>query len=177
VQAKVESLLGAKSHLQFLRIDIQGDDGNLTLRVSIDHDAFNTHVGTLGKTFLISNHPTKTAAELVALFRQQITIERAFSYLKCPDFCAARPIFASTDESIQGHLFSCVVGLLLMTVLVREVRKTYPDMSFDHIREALEAVTVATVQPGNTAKVIKTFVQMPPDALKLVNLLHLDADL
>ncbi len=154
----------------FLRVDLKGEYGNLTLRITIDNDTFYTHIGTLGKTFLISNHPTKNAAELVALFRQQITIERAFANLKCPDFCA------STDESIQGHLLSCVMCLLLMMVLVREVRKVCPEMSFGHIRESLGNVTVATVHLKNTTKVIRTFVQMPLDAQKLVSILHLDAN-
>jgi transposase len=177
VETKIESLLGARAHLQFLRVDLQGEDGNLTLHVSIDQDALNTHAGTLGKTFLISNHPTKTAAELVALFRQQITIERAFSFLKNPDLCAAQPIFHSCDESIQGHLFSCVFGLLLLTLLAREVQKTFPGMSLGRIRELLASVTVATIKTGHSAKVTKTFTQMPPDAQKLAGLLHLDAKL
>src|SRR5271157_2083452 len=52
VEKKVESLLGAKSHLSFLHVDIEGNTGALQLHVEIDHDAFNTHVGTLGKSFL-----------------------------------------------------------------------------------------------------------------------------
>lgn len=118
VLKKIESLV-AKTHLPFLHIDLQGEDGSMALHLTINQDAFNTHAGTLGKTFLISNHPSKSAAELVELFRQQITIERAFSYLKGADLCPASPIFHSCDESIQGHLFSCVIGLLLMTLLAR----------------------------------------------------------
>ncbi len=173
VEQKIGSLLGAKTHLQFLRVDLQGNDGELSLRVTIDEGAVNAHVGTLGKTFLISNHPSKSAAELVVLFRQQITIERAFSYLKEPYLCPAQPIFHSCDGSIQGHLFSCVIGLLLMTLLAREVQKTYPEMSLRHIRELLLDVTVATVASGNTTKVARAFTQMPPDAQKLADLLHL----
>jgi transposase len=177
VEKKIESLLGAKTHLPFLRVDLRGKDGNLALHVSIDQDALNTHVGTLGKAFLISNHPTKTAKELVALFRQQITIERAFSFLKSPDLCSAQPMFHSCDESIQGHIFSCVLGLLLLSLLAREIRKTFPEMSLGRIRELLASVTVATIKTGHSSKVTKTFTQMAPDAQKLAGLLHLDASL
>jgi transposase len=173
VQKKVESLVG-KSHLEFLRVDLQGEDGSLVLQLTVDQDALNTHASTLGKSFLISNHPAMSAAELVELFRQQITIERAFSYLKNSDLCPASPIFHSCDASIQGHLFSCVIGLLLVTLLAREVQKVHPEKSLEHICELLSSVTAATVQASPAAKVIKTLTEMPPEAQELVDFLQLN---
>jgi transposase len=131
-------------------------------------------VATLGKSYLITNHPETTPLQdLVWMFRQQTTVERAFAYLKCPEFCAARPIFHHCDDSIQGHLFICVLGLLLMTLLTREVNQSEPTWSLNEIRDKLLKVEAVSIKyPGN-AKAQVQLANIKPDAQYLVDQLQL----
>ncbi|MHA1394322.1 MAG: hypothetical protein ACTSRZ_12520, partial [Promethearchaeota archaeon] len=68
----------------------------------MDDKALTSKVDSPGKTFLLSNHPTLSPFELVWLYRQQYTVERAFKYIKSPSLLSVRPIYHWTDESIRG---------------------------------------------------------------------------
>ena len=127
--------------------------------------------------FIITNNPSMPVSDVVWLFRQQIMIERAFSYLKSPNIVSVRPIFHRIDDSIRGHVFSCVLGLLLLTLLVRNVQKTKPDMSFFDITENLASITASCISFSGTSKIIKKIAAMSPEAESLCQELHLASSL
>lgn len=175
VRTKVESLISVKDHKRFIQTSIQEDNGKISIDIHINKELLQDHIETLGKTYIITNNLHKSAEELVWLFRQQVTVERAFSYLKSPDLLHARPIFHYKDSSIQGHLFSCVIGLLLETLLLREVRKTYPEFSLAHLIEVLSTVNVVEIKYGGHQKPVRKLSHLSPDAEKLCDLLHISS--
>ncbi len=127
VRKKIEKMVPKKGHWHFLKCDMREEGGKVEYTLEVDEITLANYVATLGKSYLITNHPTKALEDLAWLFRQQVTVERAFTYLKSPDLSRARPIFHRKDTSIRGHLFTCALGLLLLTILAREVRKTRPE--------------------------------------------------
>jgi transposase len=173
VQAKIHGMIPA-ARRAFITTDVSGETGHLAIMIVVNQEALDQHVITLGKSFIITNHASMPVTDVVWLFRQQITIERAFSYLKSPDIASVRPIFHHTDDSIRGHVFSCVLGLLLLTLVVREVQKTKPEMSFHHITENLASITAARVSFSGTQKVVTKLAAMTPDAESLCQELQLE---
>jgi len=176
VQTKVDSMI-PKTHRAFIMTNVTGDAGQVVVTVAVNQAAIDQHVQTLGKSFIITNHSSMPVADVVWLFRQQITIERAFSYLKSPDIVNVRPMFHRIDDSIRGHVFSCVLGLLLLTLLVRNVQKTKPDMSFFDITENLASITASCISFSGTSKIVKKIAAMSPEAESLCHELHLDSSL
>ncbi len=174
VKKKIATMI-SDLHQSLISVNLIEAKDKISLDLSIDHAALTSHVSTLGKSYLISNHPSKSAEEIVQLFRQQITVEQVFSYLKSPDLLRARPILAQTESSIRGHLFSCVLGLLLLTLLTREIRKTYPELTLEAIIEILSTVKAMTIQMPGSKKVHKKLARLSPEAENLVNLLNLSS--
>ena len=68
--------------------------------------------------------------------------------------------FSQTESSIRGHLFSCVLGLLLLTLLTREIGKTYPELTLEAIIEILSTVKAMTIQMPGSKKVHKKLAEL-----------------
>jgi transposase len=174
VEKKVHDLVHA-AYRPFVTTTITGENGSLEGKVVVNQDLLDDHIHALGKSYIITNHPSMAAVDVVWLFRQQIIIERAFNYLKDPDVASVRPIYHRTDDSIRGHVFSCVLGLLLSTLLVRDVQKSIPSMSFTEIVESLASITAARVTFSGAKQPVTKLATMSPDAAKLCTLLELES--
>ncbi len=174
VAAKIRSLLGAKNFLELIDFKVSGTFGKVKYSIAIDDKALTSKVDSLGKTFLLSNHPTLSPFELAWLYRQQYTVERAFKYIKSPSLLSVRPIYHWTDESIRGHLFTCVLGLLLLMLLVRKIQRGFKKMSLFEIVEYLSEIELALVRYKGSRKVIKKIVEISPEARELSEFLKLN---
>jgi transposase len=175
VRAKIESIISDKNHFQFIDYSLREESGQIYMDVKLNLEALEKYIDTLGKTYLITNHPTKDASELVWLFRQQVSVEKAFSYLKSPNLLYARPIFHNKDSSITGHLFSCVLGLLLITLLTREIRQTFPEMTMGSIFSELSSIELSEISYGGNSSKIRKLSHLSSDAEKLVDLLGFES--
>lgn len=174
VEAKINEIIKTKQYFEFISFRVTGDYGQVTYTIELKKDALQQYMETLGKSYLMTNHPTRRLPDLVWAYRQQYTIERAFKYLKHPDFLRITPIYHSKDECIRGHLFTCVLGLLLLTVLTREVQKTFPELELPHIMDLLAEIQLTQIQFSGSRKVIKKLGKMSPEAQKLAELFALD---
>ena len=75
-------------------------------------------------------------------------------------------MFHYNDESIRGHVFSCVLGLTLLSLLHREVKSKFPAMSMERMVEELKNANIVRVTTGN--KVVEKII---PKSEGLSNLL------
>ncbi|MFV2014762.1 MAG: IS1634 family transposase, partial [Candidatus Heimdallarchaeota archaeon] len=79
VNQKIENYIG-KKYLTFVNYQVEGEYADLTLEIIQNEKAAKRFEATLGKAFLISNIDNRTPAiEVIWSYRQQFTIERAFS--------------------------------------------------------------------------------------------------
>ncbi|MGH7255669.1 MAG: IS1634 family transposase, partial [Nitrospirales bacterium] len=75
----------------------------------------------LGKNLLFTDQDDWTDAQIVAGYRSQSQIEDAFRTMKDPHHIALRPQFHWTDQKIRVHVFICVIALMLVSLLRREL--------------------------------------------------------
>jgi transposase len=172
IQKKLEELIPASIRNLFHITLIEGIEHH-SLNVEINYPALMQKQSLMGKTYLITNHPTKTALELVGLFRQQITVERAFRFLKSPEILHVRPIYSRKDTSIKGHIFTCVLGLLLLTLLTRVIQKFRPQLTLEEVVDLLSSVKVAEIEIPGRKRDVRKLCKMTPEAQDLVELLGL----
>ena len=152
VEGKIISLVG-KRLLPFVNYEVKAtEEGYIEYSIEMDNDYFDEEVAKYGKSYLMTSHPKEGMAseDVVWLYRQQFTVERLFSYLKDHQQAVkVRPIFHHRDSSIQGHMFSCLMGLLLLLLLQREISTIctdFEDLEFQEIRDGLEDIKVATIK-------------------------------
>ena len=175
VEEKIQDILKTKKYFDLVDYSVSGTFGKVKYAIKINEKALKAHLDTLGKSFFLSNHPDMSPLELVWLYRQQYTVERAFKYIKSPDLLSVRPMYHWTDDSIRGHLFTCVLGLLLLTLLTRKVQREFKQMSIWNIVECLSEIELAIIHYKGTRNVLKKIVDISPQAAELSKFLKLEA--
>ena len=88
---------------------------------------------------------------------------------------SVKPMFHRTDDSIRGHLFTCVLGLLLLTLLARKVQSEFKKMSLPKIVETLSELELAVIKYEGSKRTIKKIVDVSKEAEELSKFLELEA--
>jgi transposase len=86
-----------------------------------------------GKKLTITDRKDWTTEEILKTFREQDCIEKIFRQTKDGYHCAIRPQFHHTDQKIRVHIFCCLLGLTLATILHKEVTKKGLKVSKYHL--------------------------------------------
>lgn len=179
VEEKVEAMLG-KKYKNIIDVGITGPKvlpvdkgGQFEIKVTVQDEAMAKKRKTLGKSFLMTNREDLEPLDVVWAYRQQYLTERAFKWLKNPDFLSLRPMFHRVDTSIHGHVFVCFMGLLLLSLLVHELLSLGVKTTIFKTLTHLKAITLTCITlPGRESPVLKIDTLSPPskelfDALDL----------
>jgi len=175
VEKKIQGILKTKKHLELVDYSVSGTFEKVKYKIKINKKVLKNHLDTLGKSFFLFNHPNMDPLDVVWLYRQQNTVERAFKYIKSPHLLSVRPMYHWTDDSIRGHLFTCVLGLLLLTLLTRKIQLEFKQMSIWNVVEYLSEIELAIVEYEGSKKIIKKIVEISPEAAELSRFLELEA--
>lgn len=149
VEKKLRALIG-KTYLNYINYQVEGSDGDVNFSVWINDDALAAAVDRLGKTFYMSNDADLEPIEIVWLYRQQYNVERVFNYLKLGNLVPFRPMYHFKDSSIKGHVFSIVLGLLLMLLLHREVIRQFPTVGLAEMLEVFDDIKIVEIYFSNS---------------------------
>jgi transposase len=174
VEQKIRAIIHTKAHFQFITYHVTGEFGQVNYTVTLNEDAIQAHLKTLGKSFVMTNQARMSPLDLIWLYRQQYTVEQAFKYLKNPNILRITPIYHWKDECIRGHNLTCVLGLLLLTLLHREVQRVFPELSLPRTIELLSEIRISHINFSGSRKVIKKLEKIAPAAKKLADFFELD---
>jgi transposase len=177
VKAKIESLIG-KTSLPFFLIKVSGDFATVEYSIKLNENEVKHNTETLGKSYYVSNLDD-APEDIIYRYRQQYKVERLFKYIKHSEYIRVRPLYHRNDESIRGHIFVCVMALLLLTLLEREVnlKRSGNNISIGTIIDRLTEVKLIKVQSAKSkslSKVIYKMVAISSEAQELVDLLGLE---
>ena len=118
-----------------------------TLSISVDAGARKKHEETLGKSVLFTNQDDWTPEEVIWAYREKYVVEHAFERMKCPQSIAVRPMYHHADPCIQGHVFTCVLALLLQSLLRLKLARKGVHASYRKILDALHEVKLTKIIP------------------------------
>lgn len=165
---KVKSLIGTGKYESLINFEVTGEDGDLDLKFWKNDEAIEEHVKTLGKSYVMTNDKKMSKKDVEWTHRQQYTIENSFKYLKDPHTISVRPIHHSKDTSIRGHILSCVIGLMLLRLMTREVNTKFElEMSQFKILDCLKEIQIARVILEGREEIKETVIKHSKDAGKL----------
>lgn len=149
VETKMINLISTK-FAPYIEYSIVGEDGPLQLEYGIKETEVDHYFKKLGKSYFMTNLDEISPQDIIWKYRQQYTVERAFKYIKNHNFLSIRPMFHYNDDSIRGHVFSCVLGLTLLSLLHRNVVTKFPWMSMGTMVDELKNSKIIRVHTGNT---------------------------
>lgn len=113
-----------------------------------------------GKKLLISDHDDWETEEIIKAYHEQDSIEKIFRDTKDAEHFSMRPIYHWTDQKIRVHIFICLLGLTLTTVLRKELQMRGMNISKDKLMENLSLIRQSWVKESESNKVIKVIEEM-----------------
>ena len=121
-----------------------------------------------------------STADIIRAYHGQAAVEAVFAHLKDPVHLALRPQRHWTDQKLHVHVFSCVLGYLLASVLHLKARQAgAPYASMESLLEALEEIRrVIVIRQGTKKSKPRLTTQlehMDPEAARLMETLKISA--
>jgi hypothetical protein len=158
IERDIETYLKGRQHLrEVIRFQLTGEDPHLDLTYDFDQVAFDALAQrTFGRLVLMTDRHEWSTAEIIRAYHGQSAVEAVFAHLKDPVHLALRPQNHWTDQKLHVHVFTCVLGLLLATLLhLRACRAHAPYASMESLLDALGRVRRAMIvrrSAGRTGK-------------------------
>jgi transposase len=142
VKKQVESSLSAehmKSLFNWSIMELEG--GLLQLDYSFNDASFrDLKEKRLGRSILFTSHSDWSTEKIVLAYRSQYHIEDAFKRMKNNQYLSFRPIHHFTDDKIRVHAFYCVLALLIVSLLHRELEEMGYTMSVERMLDGFQLV-------------------------------------
>lgn len=100
----------------------------------------------LGYRILITDRHDWSDEEIIAAYHGQSKVEYAFRNIKNPYHGAIRPQFHWTDQKIRVHVFTCMLGFLLESIVYRRAQMHgYEKTNYDNLFDRLKGIRLATL--------------------------------
>jgi transposase len=149
----------------------------LTFRVR--QAAFRTLAATLlGKTLLFTDRTDWTDEQIVRAYRAQHHVEADFRRLKHPRYLTFRPTFHWTDQKLRVHAFYCILALMLLNLLRRQLAQAGLPLSIVRMMDLLTGIHEVTLLYPAPSRSTKPFARtvlsdLDPTQRQLVDVLDL----
>ena len=108
---------------------------------------------SLGKSIIFTDHSDWPNERIVGTYRSQHHIEDAFKQMKDTKYLSFKPLRHFTDAHIRVHAFYCVLSLMLVSLLNKELEEMGHKMSIrrmlDKFEEAQQVISVFSSPRGN----------------------------
>jgi transposase len=176
-RAVKEILRGQHMKDLFATTICEAENGLPVLRYRFDRSAFKRlQRRKLGKTLLFTDNAHWSDEDIVSAYRGQYHVENAFRQMKDVHHVSFRPAHHWTDQKLQVHAFTCVLALMLCSVLRCELHRKGQRMSIDRMLETLESIREVQVLLSSgrgRPRVRTTHSKLDADAEGLFNALDL----
>ena len=168
IEKKVAALLKAQHMKTLFHVEVTEREDLPCLKYRFDKPAWERLQKTqLGKTIIFTDNDHWNDAEIVRGYRSQYHVEESFRTMKDPHHIAIRPQRHWTDQKITVHVFYCVLALMLVSLLRRElhlkgIEKSIPDI-LDTLTEIREVGVVHPPEGRKKNPTIKTVLSRMSD--------------
>ena len=154
VQKSVGKILKQREFMEdIFEYEIFVKDGHILLTFSDSEQKLQSiKEKQLGKTALFTDRRDLTDYQVVSAYRSAWHVENSFRQMKDTDFLTVRPIFHWTDQRIAVHIFLCVLGYRLCTLLRRELHQKGIECTIDQCLKSMNAVNRVTTFYGPITK-------------------------
>jgi len=178
-QKKVNKWLKARHMKDLFDVKITERDHLPAVSYQFNQGAWEELQATLlGKTILFTDNNNWSDAQIVDAYRASHHVENAFRQMKDPHHIALRPQYHWTDQKVRVHVFTCVLALMSVSLMQRELHMRGIDLSIRRMLELLgdiqEMVMIFPPQARDGNPTIRTSISaMSPEQRELYEILDL----
>lgn len=152
VAKKINAMIGKNPFKDIVNYSLAENNGKLSLHIEIDKEKRDAHIETLGRSVLFTNCHDWSPESVIWGYREQYVVEHAFKKMKSPTSISIRPMYHYTDRSIRIHVYVCVLGLLLLSLLRLTLSRKKVLMSYNEILEYLEYAHALKIKTSKRGK-------------------------
>lgn len=122
IKNRIKKEIKGAHQQDLIKVKIKGDPVVTDLSWHIDQNMKQEIIDRLfGRKLLISDHQNWSSQEILLTYNNQYLIEKIFKDTKNPHHFAIRPQYHWTDKKIRVHIFCCLLGLILTSLLRKEL--------------------------------------------------------
>ena len=178
VKAKLESMMNAKkSTNNILDITVKQQKGNIVVEYSINWTEFAHREKNFGKSILFTDRDDWSTEKIINVYRGRNEIEIVIKELKDPDIIRIFPMYHWTDQKIRSHVFICVLGYTLLSLLNRKLHHSGVDLSIKKMMKQLSGIQLVEIEkkgPGKQ-KPIQKITKLSKEQEQLYEIFGLDS--
>lgn len=145
VEKKLNSLIGRNPFNQIISYTITGSYAELEVVIQQNTLAKDTYFKHFGRSVIFTTLDQWQPEKVIQAFRDKYVVEDSFKKLKNPKFLTIRPMFHWNDNCIRAHVFSCVLGLFLLSLLRFELSQKKVSVSFDQLHQSLAEMSLTKI--------------------------------
>lgn len=145
VEKKLEQLVGKKPYNKVIFTKVTGSFGKLTVTVQVNKVEKAAYLTILGRSIIFTSQSDWSPEVVIQAFRDKYVVEDTFKQLKNPKFLSIRPMYHWSDTSIRAHVFSCVLGLLLLSLVRFELIQKDIHLSYEQILNSLSELSLTQI--------------------------------
>jgi transposase len=121
IKMKINNIISGNHGSEIITVSLTGKRLVKDMEYSLNDESFNQVCEKyFGKKLLITNQDKWSTEEIISSYFGQSDIEKIFKQSKNPDHFAVRPQFHWTDNKMRVHIFVCLLGLMLTSLLRKE---------------------------------------------------------
>lgn len=152
---------------------LTGENGNINIDYEVNVGKYRELERGFGKNILFTDNENWSTEEIIKAYRSLYKIEHCFRQMNDRYTVSVQPIYHWTDKKIKVHIFACILALLLISILKRELHKNGIDLSTHSIIERLTGIKQATLAYNNTS--VKKLTKMNKEQKQIFDTLRLNA--
>lgn len=124
VVEQIDNILKSKIAQMLINWELRWiSKGKYKLTYGIDTEEIEKLEENFGIRIIMTNRHNWSTKDIIKAYYEQSNVERAFKELKNPIHLSVKPQYHWTDQKIKVHNLICVIGFLLSTIILREVRQ------------------------------------------------------
>jgi transposase len=125
-----------------------------------------------GKRLILTDRVDWETAEILQTYRNQDCIEKIFRSSKNIDHFSIRPQYHYTDQKIRVHIFCCLLGLTLATILQKEVMNRGVSISKNKLLNKLSEIRRCWIKNKDSNKAVNVLEEMDESQSQLWSIIQ-----
>ena len=157
IKSRVEKILKYKYIPDIIWTEVKDNKVIYNIDIIQKQEIVNRY---FGKKLTITDRDEWTTEEILEAYYEQDCIEKIFRDTKNVEHFSLRPIYHWTDQKIRVHVFICLLGLTLSSILQKELYNKGIDISKNRLMETLSQIRQCWVKDSVGNKVTKILEDM-----------------
>ena len=163
IWARIKKILSRQHLNEIFEIRMQVDED--AIAINIEYLVNETRKDEIaykyfGKKLILTDRDDWGTDYIVKTYREQDCIEKIFRASKNNDHFSIRPQYHFTDQKIRVHIFCCLLGLTLASILQKEIVNYGIDISKDQLLDKLSGIRRCWIKNKDSNKALNILEDM-----------------